>query len=132
MVFTTHFPRTVRHASVTPDGRWLRHMLDDTAAVQQRDASSTAPAVTVTQDETSMTLQLDVPGVSREQLEIGIEGKVLRIESVEGAGRTYKLAYRLAQEIAADTSSAKLENGVLTVTLSKPAPVDRTTRIAVH
>ncbi len=84
------------------------------------------------QDEAATTLRFDVPGVSRDQLNIGIEGDIVRIESVVDAPRQYKMAYRLAQEIAAETSSAKLENGVLTVKLAKPVLVDRSTRIAVH
>ncbi len=130
MVFTAHFPRIVRRTSVLPTGRWAQHMLDDTAAVRQREGK--AQAVAVEQDDSATTLRFDVPGVSREQLTIGIEGNVVRIESAAGAPRQYKMAYRLAQEIAAETSSAKLENGVLTVKLAKPVPVERSTRIAVH
>lgn len=130
MVFATAFPRAARRASTLPTNRWMQRMLDETANSRIRQAQT--HAVTVEQDDTATTLRFDVPGVSREQLSIGIEGDVVRIESVDGAPRQYKMAYRLAQDIAAETSSAKLENGVLTVKLTKPAPVDRCTRIAVH
>ena len=40
---------------------------------------------TVTRDDKATTLQLDVPGLAREQLQISIEGKVVRLHSVEGA-----------------------------------------------
>ncbi len=134
MVFATTFPRRMRGASVFPTNRWVRQTLDDTAHNSQRQAPAQAQAraVTVEQDETATTLRFDVPGVSRDQLNIGIEGDIVRIESVVDAPRQYKMAYRLAQEIAAETSSAKLENGVLTVKLAKPVLVDRSTRIAVH
>lgn len=130
MVFATHFPRTVRRTSIVPANGFTHRMLRDAQAVRQPEGK--AQAVTVEQDETATTLRFDVPGVSREQLQIGIEGNVVRIASVAGAARTYTMAYRLAQDIAAEGSSAKLENGVLTVKLAKPAPVDRSTRIAVH
>ena len=42
---------------------------------------------TVTQDEKTTTLQLDVPGLTREQLQISIEGNTVRLQSVEGAPR---------------------------------------------
>ena len=128
MVFATPFPRAGRRANVSPASLRLQQMLSDTATICQDNVH----AVTAEQDDTATTLRFDVPGVSRDQLHIGIEGNVVRIESIAGASRQYKMAYRLAQDIAAESSSAKLENGVLTVKLAKPAPVDRSTRIAVH
>lgn len=130
MVFATTFSRTGRRASVFPAALRMQQAPSDAATIRQHQ--DTAQAVTVEQDSTATTLRFDVPGVSREQLHIGIEGNVVRIESIAGALRQYKMAYRLAQDIAAETSSAKLENGVLTVKLAKPTPVDRSTRIAVH
>lgn len=129
MVFATTFPHAVRRFSALPTRRAVPPSTPDTSAHNHQRQHK---AVTVEQDDTSTTLRFDVPGVSREQLTIGIEGPIVRIESVAGAPRQYQMAYRLAQQIAADTSSAKLENGVLTVKLAKPVPVDRSTRIAVH
>ena len=64
-----------------------------------------------------------MPGVAREDLTIGIEGAVVRIETKAEAKRQFKAAYELPQDIDADASSAKLENGVLTLTLGKKVPV---------
>src|SRR3990167_8239566 len=67
--------------------------------------SNAAPArsagVTVTQDDKATTLQLDVPGLAREQLQIAIEGNVLRLSSVEGALRPVPRARHLAAAIDA-------------------------------
>ena len=52
--------------------------------------------------------------MAREQLTIGIEGQVVRIETQADAARQYKAAYELPQDIDAAASAAKLENGVLT------------------
>lgn len=52
-----------------------------------------------TQDETSFTLSLDVPGVAKDQLSIAIEGAVVRISSKEGAARRYSAAYEFPLEI---------------------------------
>ena len=127
MFFAATSPVYTRRGTTFPASGLLHRLQREAAQAQpsQRDA-------TVEQDDTSTTLRFDVPGVTREQLEIGVEGNVVRIATTEGAPRRYRMAYRLAQEIAAETSSAKLENGVLTVKLAKPAPVDRSTRIAVH
>jgi HSP20 family molecular chaperone IbpA len=85
-----------------------------------------------TQDETSFTLTQDMPGITKEQLEIAIEGSVVRIQSQEGAPRRYRAAYELPQDIDAGSSEARLENGVLTLKLIKQVPVSKATRLAVQ
>jgi len=86
----------------------------------------------LTQDEQSFTLSFDVPGVSREQLEVGIEGKLVRLSSTSGAPRQYRFACELPQTIDATQSNAKLENGVLTLKLSKVIPAKRKTALVIH
>lgn len=87
---------------------------------------------TVTQDDTSWTLALDVPGLTREQLSIGIEGAVVSIESAKEAPRSLKARYELPQDIDVAASSAKLENGVLTLTLGKKVPVSNVAQLAIN
>ncbi|MES2424379.1 MAG: Hsp20/alpha crystallin family protein [Pseudomonadota bacterium] len=84
------------------------------------------------QDDTTYTLSLDVPGVAKPQLTIGIEDNQVRIETVADAPRQYKAAYELPQDIDAAASQAKLENGVLTLTLVKKVPVSKVTHIAIN
>lgn len=85
----------------------------------------------VEQDEKAWTLSLDLPGVTREELSINIDGPVVRIETKADARRPYKAAYELSQDIDADNSGAKLENGVLTLTLAKKQPVVTARQIEV-
>jgi HSP20 family protein len=84
------------------------------------------------QDDKSYTLVFDVPGVSREQLVVGIEGNTVRLSSAEGSPRQYRFACELPQDIDATQSAAKLENGVLTLKLAKVIPVSRVTELAIH
>ncbi len=79
--------------------------------------------VKVTQDEQAWTVTLDVPGVAREHLAIDVDGAVVRVKTVEGAPRQYQAAYELPEAIDADATSARLENGVLTLSLAKKKPV---------
>ena len=95
-------------------------------------ARASTAGVTVTADDKATTLQLDVPGLAREQLQISIERKVVQVQSVEGAPRQVQRAWELADDIDAATSTAKLENGVLTLTLVRAAPASRATQITVH
>ncbi|CAN7298230.1 Hsp20/alpha crystallin family protein [Acidovorax sp. LjRoot129] len=95
-------------------------------------AAATSAGCTVTQDEKTTTLQLDVPGLAREQLSISIEGNQVRLQSVEGAPRQVQRAWELATDIDAANSSAKLENGVLTLTLARLEPVSKATSLSIQ
>ena len=86
----------------------------------------------VEQNEQAWTLSLDVPGVSREQLTIDVDGAVVRVQTVADAPRQLKAAYELPAEIDAEATSAKLENGVLTLTLGKKKPVVTSRQIAIQ
>jgi HSP20 family molecular chaperone IbpA len=85
----------------------------------------------VDQDDKSWTLSVDVPGLAREDLTIGIEGAVIRIDSKAEAKRQFKAAYELPQDIDASASEAKLENGVLTLKLGKQVPVSRVSELQI-
>ena len=92
---------------------------------------ATTPGVNVQQDDKAWTVTLDLPGVTREELSIATEGNVVRIETKAEAKRQYKAAYELPQEIDVAASGAKLENGVLTLTLAKQVPVSNVKQIEV-
>ncbi len=65
------------------------------------------------------TLEIDVPGVSKSDLMIKIEDQIVRIETQEQAARKYNLSFELPLAIDPSLSQAKLENGVLSLSLSK-------------
>ncbi len=85
----------------------------------------------VEQDDKAWTVTLDLPGVAREDLSINIEGTVVRIDTKAEAKRQFKAAYELPQDIDAEASGAKLENGVLSLTLAKKQPVSNARSIEV-
>jgi len=87
--------------------------------------------VQVQDDEKATTLQLDVPGLGREQIAITIEGTQVQLKSIEGAPRQLQRAWELPHEIDAAASSAKLENGVLTLVLAKAQPESRATQLSI-
>jgi len=90
-----------------------------------------AGGLKVEQNDEAWTVSLDMPGVSREQLTIDVDGAVVRVATVQDAPRLYKAAYELPAEIDAEATSAKLENGVLTLTLGKKKPVVTSRQIEV-
>jgi HSP20 family protein len=107
-------------------GRSLERYLDDALAGTRQ------PTTTYTQDENAFTLTIDVPGIAKEHLSIAIEDAVVRISSKEGAPRAYRAAYELPQALDTAQCEAKLENGVLTLTLAKKVPVKNVTEINIQ
>jgi HSP20 family protein len=96
------------------------------------DAAESHARSQVESDETSITLSLDVPGLSKEQLTIGVEGRIVRISSKDDAPRSFKAAYKLGSDVDAGKSEAKLENGVLTLKFAKVAPESRQTLLTIN
>jgi len=126
MFFTPVSPAGFRRQVYTAGTRPLAQFME-----QAQEPRSQHPAV-LAQDEQSFTLTFDVPGISREQLVVGIEGNVVRLSSAEGAPRQYRFACELPQDIDASQSEAKLEHGVLTLKLAKVVPVSRVTELVIH
>jgi HSP20 family molecular chaperone IbpA len=85
----------------------------------------------IEQDDKAWTITLDVPGLAKEDLTIGIEGAVVRIDSKADAKRQFKAAYELPLEIDAAASEAALENGVLTLKLAKLVPVSNVSQLTI-
>jgi len=124
-------PLTTRRASSAPrpsDVALQRFLLGTLAG----PAAARLTDYTVTQDDKATTLQLDVPGLAREQLQITLEGKRVVLKSIEGAPRHVHRAWELQDDIDTATSTARLENGVLTLTLAKQPPAAKAVEIVVH
>jgi HSP20 family protein len=93
--------------------------------------SDAARGFNVEQDDKAWTVSLDMPGVAKDDLSVTIEGSIVRIETKAEAKRQFKAAYELPQDIDAGASVAKLENGVLTLTLAKQVPVSNARQIEI-
>ena len=125
MFFATTAPASLRRQAYSPASRSLERFLEDAQLASRQKSCAVA------QDDKSYTLTFDVPGIAKDQLSIGIEGSIVRIETKEGAPRQYKSAYELPQDIDAASSAAKLEHGVLTLKLAKQVPVSRVTELTI-
>jgi HSP20 family molecular chaperone IbpA len=124
MLFAPVFHRT----AFVPSRRSFDRLID--AAL--REPVANARQEKVAQDDKAYTLSFDVPGIAKDQLSIGIEGNVVRLETLAGAARQYKAAYELPVDIEISASEAKLENGVLTLKLAKKVPVSKVTQLAIN
>ena len=126
MFFATTAPASLRRHAYTPGGRSLERFLEETQIASHQKSGA------ITQDDTSWKLTFDVPGITKEQLSIGLEGSIVRIETREGAPRQYKAAYELPQDIDVAHSEARLEHGVLTLKLGKQMPASRVTELNIN
>jgi HSP20 family protein len=123
------FAPVVRTRAVSPAFRSFDRSFE--RFVNDTFYGTASSGVSVEQDDKAWTVTLDLPGVAREDLAINIEGAVARIETKQEAKRQFKAAYELPQDIDAEATTAKLENGVLTLSLAKKQPVSNVRQIEV-
>jgi len=115
----------------------------NTAVVREnRDADRTqneqfvVPAASVVEASDGYTLEVEMPGVNKEGLEISIENNELTVlgrRSLPDVGGTlihrelrqenYRRTFELDPSIDADKISAKIDQGVVTLTLPKAEDV---------
>ena len=84
------FAPVVRTRAVSPAFRTFDRNFESFV----RDAFFDTPqrGLDVTEDEKAWTITLDVPGLTREDLSVGIEGAVVRIQSYSGGNHYFSVA----------------------------------------
>ncbi len=108
---------------------------DNTAVAQSEPESVLLPPVDIYEDASGFTLLADLPGVSRERLNIQVDGNDLTIEAdaeidmpenmnpvyADIASPRYRRRFTLSSELATDQISAEMKDGVLTLKMPKRA-----------
>lgn len=108
-------------------------------------AEATAPRATVRELDDAYEVSVDLPGVRPDDVEISLEGSVLTLSAKrsddvptghsvrrrERAAFQFSRSFRFAGKVEADSASAKLEHGVLTLRIGK-APELQPRRIPVE
>ena len=99
----------------------------------QRSAAALLPAVDIFEDAAGITLLADLPGVAREDLAIGVDGRNLTIEGPVWLGEATSLSsvyaevranhFRRSFELSSDLDTTKIDagmrDGVLTLRIPK-------------
>lgn len=116
----------IRHVSRT-DAALQRFMHAATHVAQQ----SVPNDFQVSHSEEATVLAVDVPGLRREQLQLRIEDNMVHLNSVEDAPRHVQRSWELPHAIDAAASNAKLDLGVLTLTLTRVKPVDKKVSLSI-
>ena len=151
-MFVMPITRSASHRTLVPAfGRSLDRLFEE-SRTRPTEAPALTPAMDVSESDTHYTVVLDMPGVTREQLKVSVEGRRVSAETValpvaaatvepvasevsapaaqvakaatrvlyrERSEARYARTVSLPTEVDQTTSQAKLENGVLTLTLAK-------------
>ncbi len=126
---------------------WLPKVFDDFFNTDfMPRANSTAPAVNVKESEKAYTMELAAPGIKKEYCRVGIndEGQLtIAIENKqehknedkhhhylrrEFSYSNYEQNYTLPDDVKADEISAKVEDGILTITMPKVESKEKVTK----
>ena len=109
--------------------------------------ASIAPRINVTESATAYVVEAELPGVAKENVNISVDGQLVTIEAeakreaerkegetvvfAERSTEKFSRSFKLAVEVDDSKSAAKLENGILTLTLPKKEAL-RPKQIAVQ
>ena len=105
------------------------------AVAPTEGATPRSPALDVTESERDYSVKLDMPGVAKEDIKVTIDGRNVSVQAQsqhkeekkegdrvvwrERSLTSYARTFALPVEVDPVESGAKLENGVLTLTLPK-------------
>lgn len=99
--------------------------------IERPDYRVESSANTLTEKDGLWEISIDVPGVSRDQLSIAIDGRKVTVSSTDNAPRQYVSSFVLPAEIDPQASEAKLENGVLSLKLARKAKENTSTTLTI-
>lgn len=125
--------------------RWLNGVVQEFADGGWPWGSRGQPAVNVWENAEAVMVEMEVPGVKSDQIDIAVVGNELTVKVERPASERQEATFhrqerstgslsrtlRLPTEVAADRVEASLQNGILTITLPK-AEAARPRKIQVH
>lgn len=110
---------------------------------QTKQKTVTATPADIYQTDSGYTIELEVPGISKEAISINIEDGVLKVDAEVSAAETgdnvvdlrreryrgtVKRSFTLSEEIDEESIAASLDNGILTIKLARREPVEEKVR----
>ena len=150
-MFVLPLSRSTRRVAAPQFSRVADQFFDESLSRFFGAAGNDVPALDVSETDTAYNVTFDVPGVTREQLKVSVDGRRVSVETVEPAkvavtegaeangeaaavpaaprvlyrertSARYARTVSLPAEVDQAASQAKFENGVLTLTLAKKVP----------
>ncbi len=83
---------------------------------------SCMPRSSVSEKGGIYTLEVELPGVKKSDIDVNVEGDTLSIKATRKSASSemhYERSFKLAEEINPDSAEAFLENGILTFKFTK-------------
>ena len=111
-----------------------KHQVDTDRHQETREGDWFVPPADIYETEDAMTILLDMPGVSNENVNVNVQAGEMVISGYYGSDVTpgeerihteyeaghYHRHFSLSQDFGVDQIEAKMKDGVLTVVLPKP------------
>jgi len=102
-------------------------------AADAQEPTALTPPVDIVEDAEGIRVTVDMPGVSKDHVSIGVEGETLTLEGVVTLGETsqlqpvyqevgvaqYRRSFVLSRDLDTDGIQAQMRNGVLTLRVPK-------------
>ena len=131
-------PFTPASRSASEFARSIERLFDDSfdrLGSYSGSESQRSPALDVAETESGYKVSLDLPGIAKEDVKIAIDGRRVNVSAQtqreetkkegerviyrERSGASFARSFTLPEEIDQEASQAKLDNGVLSLTLAK-------------
>ena len=125
----------------------LHSMMNNLEAAREEGAiASFAPAVNTRVDENAYMIEIDLPGVKKEDIEIATEDNVLTVSGerkmretlkeedyykVESFYGKFARSFTLPEDVDVEGIRAEMKNGVLEVTIPKRQDVHKSKKIEI-
>lgn len=117
------------------DEGFLDRVFAPTAAAARADTTTRSPALDVSETPQAYTVKLDLPGATKDDIKVTVEGRRVSVEAslsstqqkkdgervvyTERSETSFARSFTLPMEVDQAESNAKMEHGVLTLTLAK-------------
>jgi HSP20 family protein len=126
----------------------LNQLFEDFMPMEERGGGKVyTPAIDIKEEEDKLVVTTDLPGINKEDVQINLKEDMLEISAKTGkeketeeegylrrerAYTQFYRAVRLPASVKEEGSTAKMENGVLTITLPKMQLEEPKKKIAIE
>jgi HSP20 family protein len=115
----------------------FQRFFDDSPTLNNRSQDTFSPRIDIAENEKSISIDAEIPGVPKENLKITLQDNILTIEgekkkvSVENDNNYYreersygkfKRSFTLPVEVDSENVNAKFDSGILEIKLDKVEP----------
>lgn len=115
----------------------FQRFFDEFPTINNRNKDTFSPRIDITENEKSISIDAEIPGVPKENIKITLQDNILTIEGEkkkvseekdknyyreERSFGKFKRSYTLPVEVDSENVDAKFNNGILEIVLSKVEP----------